>query len=292
VKTCLRHLAGVLLICVCGSGSAQAEKILNKRIEAERAALDNPYIITQHRSNYFLAYSYMDDPNQAPYEFVNGNLIEQQEAKYQISIKAPIYHYHKHDLQGVYVGVTLQAWWQIYNESISKPFRETNYEPELFYQWVPTYDLGAIDLVGFHLGINHQSNGQSNIDSRSWNRIFASAMFRHEQFFATLKTWYRIPEEEKDDPLDPSGDDNPDIEDFLGKFELELGATYEGINVNAFIRNNLKSDNKGAFELNLTYPISSRFALLLHYFTGYGESLIDYDHHIERIGIGVQLSAF
>lgn len=272
--------------------SAQAEKILNKRLEAERAALDNPFIITQYRSNYFLPYSYVKDPNQAPYAFGSGNLIEEQEAKYQISIKAPIYHYHKHELQGVYVGITLQAWWQIYNEAISKPFRETNYEPELFYQWMPTYSLGVIDLVGFHLGLNHQSNGQSDKFSRSWNRIVASAMFRHDKFFATLKTWYRIPEDEKDDPLDPSGDDNPDIEHFMGKFELALGATYKGVNLNAFIRNNLKSDNKSAFELNATYPISSRFALLVQYFNGYGESLIDYNHRIERLSIGVQLTAF
>jgi len=284
-------------VSVCLAGclmmqSAQAEKILNQRLEAERAAMDNPFIITQYRSNYFLPYSYMDEPNQMPYQEFNGNLIEQQEAKYQISIKAPIYDYHRHELEGIYVGITLKAWWQIYNESLSKPFRETNYEPELFYQWVPTYDLGVIDLVGFHLGINHQSNGQSNAFSRSWNRIFASTMFRHEKFYATLKTWYRIPEDEKEDPLDPSGDDNPDIEDFMGNFELELGATYEGINFTAMLRNNLQSDNKGAFELNATYPISSRFALLLQYFNGYGESLIDYDHDIERIAIGVQLTAF
>ena len=271
---------------------AHAEKILNKRLEAERAAMDNPFIITQYRSNYFLPYTYMEEPNQAPYEAVNGNLIEQQEAKYQISIKAPIYDYHKRELEGIYVGITLKAWWQIYNESLSKPFRETNYEPELFYQWVPTYSLGPIDLVGFHLGINHQSNGQSNDFSRSWNRVFASAMFRHEQFYATLKSWYRLPEDKKDDPLDPSGDDNPDIEHFMGKFELELGATYEGVNFTALIRNNLKSDNKGAFELNATYPISSRFALLLQYFNGYGDSLIDYNRHQQRIGLGIQLKLF
>jgi len=287
MKSVTLFLLGMLVIY-----PAYAEKILNKRLEAERAAMDNPFIITQYRSNYFLPYSYMEEPNQAPYEAVNGNLLEQQEAKYQISIKAPIYDYRKHELEGIYIGITLKAWWQIYNESLSKPFRETNYEPELFYQWVPSYKLGPIDLVGFHLGINHQSNGQSNDFSRSWNRILASAMFRHEQFYATLKSWYRLPEDKKDDPLDPSGDDNPDIEHFMGKFELELGATYEGVNFTALVRNNLKSDNKSAFELNATYPISSRFALLLQYFNGYGESLIDYNHRIERLGIGVQLTAF
>lgn len=285
----------ILAICLAGClvmTPTYAEKILNKRLEAERAAMDNPFIITQYRSNYFLPYSYMDDPNQAPYTASNAKLIDNEEAKYQISIKAPIYDYHRHELEGIYVGITLKAWWQIYNESLSKPFRETNYEPELFYQWVPTYNLGAIDLVGLHLGINHQSNGQSNAFSRSWNRIFASTMFRHEKFYANLKTWYRIPEDKKDEPLDPSGDDNPDIERFMGHFELELGATYEGINFTTLIRNNLRSDNKGAFELNATFPISSRFALLLQYFNGYGESMIDYDHRIERLGIGMQLTAF
>ena len=58
----------------------------------------------------------------------------------------------------------------------------------------------------------------------------------------------------------------------------------------ARLRNNVNfSTNRGSIEMNLTYPLSDRYELLLQYFNGYGDSLIDYDRSQERIGIGFQL---
>ena len=58
----------------------------------------------------------------------------------------------------------------------------------------------------------------------------------------------------------------------------------------ALLRNNLDfGDNRGSFQLELTYPISDRYEVLVQYFNGYGDSLIDYNRAQERIGIGFQL---
>ena len=58
----------------------------------------------------------------------------------------------------------------------------------------------------------------------------------------------------------------------------------------ALLRNNLDFDsNRGSIQVDLTYPISDRYEVLLQYFNGYGDSLIDYNRSQERIGIGFQL---
>jgi len=42
---------------------------------------------------------------------------------------------HDEDSSGLYFGFTAMSFWQVYNDAVSKPFRETNYEPEVFYSW-------------------------------------------------------------------------------------------------------------------------------------------------------------
>jgi phospholipase A1/A2 len=280
----------IFTIAMALANPAWSGDVLEARAEAERASMDNPFVITQHRANYLLVISQMSDPNQAPYEFIGEDLLDDLEAKYQFSIKAPVYQIGRDDLDGFYFAFTVRAWWQVFNSAISKPFRETNYEPELFYSWHPYYQLGALRILSMQLGINHQSNGQSNYWSRSWNRAIGTLVAESENYFYTLSAWYRFSEEKKKYELDPAGDDNPDIHNYLGYFEFTAGTQLKRFNVSTTIRNNLRSEkNRSYIELNVSYPISRRFDVLLQYVNGYGESLIDYNYDMERVGLGVQL---
>jgi phospholipase A1 len=51
------------------------------------------------------------------------------------------------------------------------------------------------------------------------------------------------------------------------------------------LRNNMRSDNKGAIELGCSFPINSRVKAYVKYFNGYEESLIEYNNAVESIGV-------
>ncbi|GAA0854421.1 phospholipase A [Aliiglaciecola litoralis] len=266
----------------------KAYSILYQRQTSDSEALKNLYSISQHRLNYILPVSYVSDLNPADVTELDQQNIDNFEAKYQLSVKLPIY-LKDDSVSGLYMGFTAVSFWQVYNSQASKPFRETNYEPEIFYSWQTNYQFLGIEFNQAQVGFNHQSNGQSGAKSRSWNRLFASALFSDEDSIYYLKTWYRIKEEVKKTPTSATGDDNPDITGFLGHFELGYGKKVGNFNILTLLRNNLKSDNKGSIELHLAYPINKRYDFVLQYFNGYGDSLIDYNHHQQRISMGVQL---
>jgi len=287
-------ISATLLISLGISAETKANdleltSIFDQRSEAVGEAIDNPFAFSQHRLNYILPFSYVSDPNTLSASGLSTENVDNIEAKYQISVKLPLYQV-ENSTSGLYMAFTAVSYWQVYNGEASKPFRETNYEPELFYSWRNELTFAGFKFNQIRFGLSHQSNGQSGLRSRSWNRLFASAMFSDADSFYHIKAWYRIKEDEKDDPFDSTGDDNPDITTFMGHTEFGYGTTLGDFNVMALIRNNLKtSNNKGSIELNLSYPISERYELLMQYFNGYGDSLVDYNRHQQRIGFGVQL---
>ncbi|MCU7555696.1 phospholipase A [Alteromonas sp. ASW11-19] len=266
----------------------KAPGILSSRFEADQEALSNLFSITQHRQNYVLPFTFVTNPNSLGNSELTPATVDNREAKFQLSVKLPLYL--REEADGLYFGFTLTSFWQLYNSEVSKPFRETNYEPEIFWQQAADITLLGYDFNALQVGFNHMSNGQSGLRSRSWNRLFASVLFSDEDELYYLKTWYRLPEDEKADPIDPTGDDNPDILDYYGRVELGYGTKMGNFKLLALVRNNLNfGHNRGSIQLNLTYPLSDRYELLLQYFNGYGDSLIDYNRSQERIGLGFQL---
>nr|WP_136250177.1 phospholipase A [Ningiella ruwaisensis] len=268
----------------------RSDSLLDEKQEADSLANQNPFAITQHRLNYILPVSYNTSENTITSDGLNDANIDRYEAKFQVSVQLPLYLQEDEDNTGVFFGFTTTSFWQVYNSEASKPFRETNYEPEIFYQWAPNWDVFGIRFNGAQIGFNHMSNGQDLLKSRSWNRIIATAAFSSEDSAYYLRTWYRIPENDKSDPLDPTGDDNPDILDFYGRAEFGMVYDFGPVNVMAKLRNNLSfSDNRSGLELNVFYPISERFDIMFQYFNGYGDSLIDYNRHLQRFSLGISL---
>jgi phospholipase A1 len=268
----------------------RAPSLLDERSKAEQTLEQVPFAIYQHQQNYLLPITYVKNPNAAGQGDLTQSNIDNHEAKFQISIKIPIYSFGDTNT-GWYFGFTSKSFWQVYNDEVSKPFRETNYEPELMYRWQADYSFLNYRFNAIEVSLNHQSNGQSGLNSRSWNRVILTALFSDINSAYYVRTWYRLPEDDKTDINDASGDDNPNILDFVGRVELGYAWQFTPKHkLIARLRNNLQSDNnRGSVELNYTYNFTERYDVLIQYFNGYGDSLIDYNRHQERIGLGLQL---
>jgi phospholipase A1 len=264
---------------------------ISNRIIQERETEFKPYVITPHKINYMLPAITTNSANKKVYESFNGyeENLEDIEAKFQISLKVPLnYDSMLIEGDGLYFGFTLQAWWQIYAENISKPFRETNYQPELFY--IAPLDWHPFDgNTGIVLGVEHQSNGKAQNLSRSWNRVYANLLFEKNNFALSFRPWVRLSEDPKINEFDSKGDDNPDIDDYLGNYKLAMVYKWNGLEFSASGRQNF-STNKGSLEVGLTFPLWGKLRGYATTYSGYGESLIDYNHSQTRFGLGIALN--
>ncbi len=268
---------------------------LDERILREKITQNNRNVLTPHRRNYMLPVSYITEPNNTPFQIKGAPTqteeLDNFEVKYQLSLKVPVYTGFADPDQAIYTAFTLQSYWQFYNKEISSPFRETDYEPEIF--WINFLDDENVlwgDEMAIILGLSHQSNGRSQPFSRSWNRLYANFIWENQGFVFSFKPWYRLPEDKKTDPMLAKGDDNPDIHKYMGYFEFS-GVYRHGNHEFSFLaRNNLNSDNRGAIQLDWSFPLWGRLRGYAQYFNGYGESMIDYNADIQRFGMGILLT--
>ena len=168
----------------------------------------------------------------------------------------------------------------------SRPFRETNYNPELFWRLLrPAPSWG---LWGGNLGLEHESNGAREPDSRSWNRVYLAPFVEYGRLRAELKLWRRLSEEAKKSPDDTSGDENPDISDFYGYGELRLAYLARWQHRAALMARWNFATGKGAVQLDYSVPTGTKNLFIYgQLWSGYGESLIDYNRSLTRYGIGV-----
>ena len=280
----------------CSTPSNKKKSPIDKRAKEEQETQNNRFTITPHKQNYILPFSYNKTPNTEPYkDAALSDSFSNTEIKFQLSMKAPL-SYGVFDGYGdLWVAYTGTSWWQAYNDN-SAPFRETNHEPEVFFVFPTNSNVLGMNLDVVSVGFSHQSNGRSGSMSRSWNRLYAAFILSKGNFILSAKPWWRIPESEK--PVDPvtglptnaDGDDNPDIYDFMGYGELGLTYMFNENLVSVMLRNNLRKDNKGAVQVDWSFPINDRFKGYVQYFNGYGESLIDYNHHTSRYSIGILLT--
>lgn len=245
---------------------------------------NNPFGVVPHRPNYLLPYSYNAHPNQAAFSSQSGGKsLQKAEAKFQISFRVPLWKNIFGREIHLYAAYTQLSYWQVYNNQASAPFRETNYEPEGFVAFLTHYNVFGLDNRAILLGAAHQSNGRgAGEQSRSWNRVYAEFLLNRGGFVLSLKPWWRIPEP-------PSGDNNPDIEKYMGYGEVRARYKYGSQVASLLLRNNFRgrSANKGAMELGWSGPLIRQLRWYVQYFNGYGESLVDYDHASQRIGAGV-----
>lgn len=262
---------------------------IEKRFAIENLAENFPFLLVPHKRNYVLPITYNPSPNEEPYKDDNLEL-DPAEVKFQLSIKARMAEKIFNDDGDIWFGYTNISFWQAYNTSESSPFRETNHEPELFIDFHPNLKAGAFKSHLLRFGANHQSNGRNGSLSRSWNRVYALIEAGNKNFHFGLRPWYRIPENGKKRPDSTRGDDNPDIHKFVGYGDLLAFYRGDVHHFGATFRNNLNEKNRMGLQLDWTFPVTNTLRGYLQFYSGYGESLIDYDTTVNRIGLGIMFS--
>lgn len=264
---------------------------IDERFIFAKQAANNPFALLPHKPNYILPFTY-SEPKHGPY----GSLSQEEqfdhaEIKFQFSIKFLAAEDVLYDDVNLYTAFTTNSWWQAYNSQLSAPFRETNYEPEIIFDFTRPWKLLGFRVVQSSISLNHQSNGQSAKLSRSWNRIIASTVMNSGDLVWNGRLWWRYPEKDKTLITDIDGDDNPDIEKYLGYGDLSfLWKLSNHNNIDLMLRNNFRSKNRGAIQLGWSFPLFKHLRGYVEYFGGYGESLIYYDENTQRIGLGFKLT--
>ena len=251
-----------------------------------------------YRQTYLLVKK-TSNPNRQPgspsinHTATSPNDVDTVETKFQFSFKADIGHWRNINFLGVktfrvWGAYTQQSHWQVLNFQNSSPFRETIYEPEL----IVSLDTGhASGLKLINLGWVHQSNGRLLPESRSWNRVYLQGGWEwNDTTSVLLRGWQRLPENALED-------DNPDITDYLGRGDLvvrwEPGDKSQSVAM--LLRNNLRGTaNRGFVQIDWATPVRLGDAARMHLqmTTGYGESLIDYNHRQNTIGLGLKVIIF
>ena len=272
--------------------------VLEKYWELTEDEKRDRFVFRTYLPNFFLPVHYTSSINRTPYSPTKGmapnnSNYKPVESKLQLSLRAKLMTNLLLENADLWFAYTQVSMWQLWNQQDSAPFRNTDYQPELIYV-LPVKDEwgdlpGDWELQMLQFGIAHQSNGQSDPLSRSWNRIYAGLAVDHGEFGLRWRYHQRLSEKLKDD-------DNPDLIDHIGSHEVS--ATWLPGHATAQLtwRNDLGYLTRGSWMLDLTYPVDKtkldglRWHLQL--FSGYGETLLDYNHRQNSIGLGVMLFNF
>ncbi len=229
------------------------------------------------------------------YFIVGGD--EGLNAKFQISLRFRLFDDHGRLarklpwIDDLYLSFSQTALWDL--GELSKPFKDSSYRPRLFFA---NYDLARYFdgnlRFGVEAGVGHESNGKEGDESRSFNMLYARPTLTLgdpdglRAYFAPLLHNYI------------ADDDNARLKDYRGYVDWLFGVGSKGgLDFWGVVRKGTRSDY-GSVELNASYPLSKLSGgdltgwLMLQYFNGYGESLLDFDRKLDsqlRLGIAIAL---
>lgn len=241
--------------------------------------------VRAHKPSYFLPARYSYGVNPAPVSPTQAaapQASQPTETKFQLSFKFLLWSGDDAQRLALWAAYTQQSSWQVFNAGASRPFRETNYEPELILAWRPDKPVLGLDWRLLSVGLNHQSNGQADPLSRSWNRIVFQAGFERNGFVLLLRPWLRLRE------TVPS-DNNPDLEHYLGHGEAVALWRLGGHTLTAKGQLNAAAGH-GAIQGSWSFPMPFGLHGYLQVHRGYGETLVDYNWCQTTVGAGISLS--
>jgi len=249
--------------------------------------LNSDFGLKPYRPNYILPFGIADSKYISHKPTVDYKNIE---AELQVSLKLQVARNLFGLKEKYYLSYTHRAFWQIYIES--SPFRESIYNPEGFVIFPISDKRSGLNLRSFKFAIAHQSNGQPDTKeipffngynlSKSINYFYGTLRLQNDTLLTDLTLLVPF-------PGSANLDDNPDIMKYLGYTQAKFTYFYNANMFTLMVRGNISSF-KGAVEATYSYPFVHDSYFYMKFFSGYMESLVDYNREVTKFSIGFSFS--
>ncbi|MFI4970700.1 MAG: phospholipase A [Lysobacterales bacterium] len=270
------------------TSAPRPSSLLDSRWELDPDDKQGAFHIRAYKPVYLLPFFVTGNTNQTPSSPAPGRTVttprdlQAFEAVYQLSLKTKLWENIFGGNGDLWTGYTQVSHWQLYHGHESRPFSETDYEPDLTLAFRTSYNVFGWNGRLFGISADHQSNGQSKPLSRSWNRAILDIGFEREDWTLMLRPWWRIHE---------NNDDNPDITDYMGRGDVQLVHIWHDQQFALMARHSLRGGDRshGALQFDWAFPLAGELHGHVQAFDGYGQSLIDYNHRAWYLGVGLSL---
>ncbi|MBX9806195.1 MAG: phospholipase A [Flavobacteriaceae bacterium] len=271
------------------SKKANSFQTLTEIWELEPDTQKGTFLLSKYKPIYVLPFRYTSKPNELPYnsgtEVVSDKYvhIDDLETKFQLSFKVKLAQDILFGKADLWMAYTQKSYWQIYNTEFSRPFRETNYEPEIILNFPANFKIFGLDGKMFGVSFNHQSNGRTQTLTRSWNRIIGFAAFEEKNWSFVVRAWYAFQLNE-----------NPDIKEYTGRADATFVYLLNKNIITLHGQHSLRTGllNHGQIQVDWGFPIKGNLRGHFQFFDGYGDTMIDYNYKQTVFGIGVSFAEF
>lgn len=265
----------------------EAYQTLSQIWELDSTNNRETFLLSTHRPMYVLPVRFSSHRRKVPFEIPIENPTENEleldnvETIMQFSFKTKI----AKKIWGegaLWLGYTQKSYWQVYNAKFSRPFRETNYEPEIIFNYPVQFTLLGLKTKMLGFGFNHQSNGREGAEfSRSWNRFIVYAGFEDTYWNLVIRTW-----------MGAELDENPAIENYMGRADATFNYRIKNHLLTLHAQHSLRTGNanRGNVELDWAFPIFGNLSGYFQFFHGYGDAMIDYNQRHTIGGLGLVFS--
>lgn len=246
---------------------------------AEQAPLTSaPFGISLYQATYLLPFFYTSSPNQQAYASQpNYPMLGKTAVNFQISLKYPLWKI----TQGQTLNLAYTQWslWQAYRSD--QFFSETDYAPEVFLSNKVNWQMGGdLSTQFINLGLIHQSNGEGGSLERSWNRAYLNVLFSTQKWSLGVEPWYVFHDHTYETQ-------NSNMTSYMGNGQATLSYQAHDQEWSLMARNQLESGfSRGALQLTWSFPLWRSLKGYILLFSGYGLSLMNYNHYTNSVGLG------
>lgn len=248
-------------------------------------------IVNAEKSSKQIADSIREEMDNRPYfslfkdiYFVGGTVLGGKPTEYNSDVKFQISFQQrltKSVLPGhsyLYLFYSQKAIWNVFEQSL--PFHDLNFNPGI---GLSRYIILKNQLVGkVTMMIEHESNGRDGTASRSWNKIsWAGEAYVSPNLMAHAKFWIPI--------ID--GQYNKDILKYMGVSQAGFQAKSTDdkwvLDMTLVKRQGWNLNFNTIVQLGYRINHNSNQFIMLQYYNGYGESMLDYNQYHSRIRFGL-----